>query len=161
MSRLLATFLVATTASAALAAPAPQVSWGKAGITLDQYRQDALECGLKGHYTDVSQTQDAKVLARASGRLENLPTTLDPMDYAVTQGHIIASARPDLRFRNVKNTLESTTAECLVERGYSRFTLTDEQRHALTKLKVGSDQRRAYLYSLASNPAVLQNQRVP
>jgi len=161
MSRLLVAFLIAAAASAATAAPAPQVSWGKAGITLEQYRQDSLECGLKGHYTDVSQTQDAKVLARASGQLENLPSTLDPMDYAVTSGHIVATARPDLRFRNVKNTLESATAQCLVERGYSRFTLTEDQRSALKKLKAGSDQRRAYLYSLASNPAVLQNQRLP
>jgi hypothetical protein len=161
MPRLLAACLFTIAASATIGAPAPQFSWGKAGITLDQYRQDALECGLKGHYTDVSQTQDAKVLARASGQLENLPSTLDPMDYAATQGHIIASARPDLRLRNVKDRLQSVTTKCLVERGYSRFTLRKEQQQALRKLKAGSDERRAYLYGLASNPAILESQRVP
>ena len=59
-------------ASASFAAPAPQESWGKVGISLAQYRQDALECGLKGHYTDVSNTQDAKELVTASRRLDNL-----------------------------------------------------------------------------------------
>ena len=83
------------------------------------------------------------------------------MDHAVTQGHIIASAWRDLRFSNVKDMMESVTTKCLVERGYSRFTLTEDQRQALSKLKAGSDERRAHLYSLASNPAVLQRQRVP
>src|SRR5437763_14365109 len=59
-------------------APAPQESWGKAGISLAQYRQDALECGLKGHYADVSNTQDAKELVRASRRLDNLQNTFAP-----------------------------------------------------------------------------------
>ncbi len=164
-------------ASSVHSAPAPQESWGKPGISLDQYRQDALECGLKGHYTDVASTQDAKVLVRASSQLDNLQNTFAPSTtrssgtgpastdvtdqmgrFAATQQHVIDSARPELRFRNIKKTLVSTTAECLVQRGYSRFTLTDDQRRVLRKLKPGSDARRGYLYSLASNPAVLQNQ---
>src|SRR5579872_4703522 len=60
--------------SLAAAAPAPQESWGKAGITLVQYRQDSLECGLKGYYTDISQTQDAKVFVKASRQLDAVTT---------------------------------------------------------------------------------------
>ena len=165
-------------ASVTFAAPAPQESWGKVGISLAQYRQDALECGLKGHYTDVSNTQDAKELVTASRRLDNLQNTFVPSttsssatgpastdvtdrmgQFADQQEHVIDSARPELRFRNIKKTLESTTAECLVQRGYSKFTLNDDQRRALRKLKPGSDQRRAYLYRLASDPLVLQRQR--
>jgi hypothetical protein len=165
-------------ATPAYAAPTPQESWGKAGISLAQYRQDALECGLKGHYTDVANTEDAKELVRASRRLDNLQNTFAPNttgssgsgpgstdvtdqmgQYAATQEHIIYSARPELRFRNIKKTLEATTAECLVQRGYSKFTLTDEQRRILRKLKPGSDERRAYLHALASDPLVLRNQR--
>jgi hypothetical protein len=79
--------------------------------------------------------------------------------YAATQQHIVDNARPELRYRNIKHTLEATTADCLVQRGYSKFTLTDEQRRALRRLKPGSDQRRAYLHALASDPLVLQSRR--
>jgi hypothetical protein len=160
------------------AAPAPQESWGKAGVSLAQYRQDSVECGLKGHYTDVSNTRDAQVLVNASRQLDTIQGTFAPNtvgaspsgpapsdvanqmgQYAATQQHIVDNARPELRYRNIKHTLEATTAECLVQRGYSKFTLTDEQRHALRKLKPGSDQRRAYLHTLASDPMVLQGQK--
>jgi hypothetical protein len=179
MRRLFAVSLCAVfLATSVHSAPLPQVSWGKSGISLAQYRADALECGLKGHYTDVANTQDAKELVRASRRLDSLQNSFSPSttgssgtgpastnvtdqmgQYAATQEHIIYSARPEMRFRNIKQTLESTTAECLVERGYSRFILTGDQRRVLRKLKPGSDERRAYLYGLASNPAVLQNQK--
>jgi hypothetical protein len=167
-------------ASGLLGAAAPQESWGKAGISLDQYRADALECGLQGHYTDVAGTQDAKELVRASRELDNLQSTFAPGTtgssgtgpvstdvagqfgrYATTQAHIIYNARPELRYHNIKKTLEAKTAACLVQRGYSKFVLTDSQRHALRKLKFGSEQRRLYLYDLASNPSVLQSQKAP
>ncbi|MFL6758731.1 hypothetical protein [Sphingomonas sp.] len=159
------------------AAPAPQESWGKAGVSLAQYRQDSVECGLKGHYTDVSNTQDAQVLINASRQLDTIQGTFAPNttgaspsgpppsdanqigQYAATQQHIVDNARPELRYRNIKHTLEATTADCLMQRGYSKFTLTDEQRRALRKLKPGSDQRRAYLHALASDPLVLQIQK--
>ena len=169
----------AALASAAVAAPAPQESWGKAGVSLDQYRQDALECGLQGHYTDISKTEDAKEFVRASRQLDTMTTstyapnttsaggtgpvgtdTVDQMArYAANQQHVIQGVRPDERFRNIKKTLVLKTQQCLTQRGYSPFTLTGEQRRQLKHLKAGSDARRAYLYSLASNPAVLQSQR--
>ena len=80
--------------------------------------------------------------------------------YAAQQRHIVESVRPDERSKSLKQLLVSKTEQCLVGRGYSKFELTEDQRHALRKLKAGSDERRAYLYSLASNPAVLQNQRI-
>jgi len=181
MRRLLMVSLPLVLASTAVSAPAPQESWGKAGITLAQYRQDALECGLKGHYTDVSKTEDAQALVKASKQLDavtsgaSAPTTTgasatgpemtDSVDqavrYAAQQQHIVDSARPDLRFRNIKKTLVSQDEQCLMQRGYSKFRLTDEQRGQLKHLKAGSDERRSYLHRLASDPAVLQVQKVP
>ena len=172
---------LATLASSAVSAPAPTESWGKAGITLAQYRQDALECGLKGYYTDISQTQDAKEFVRASRELDTVsagamgPSTTgsnstgpsnnnsieQAAQYADLQQHIVESVRPDERMRSIKKTLVANDQQCLVHKGYSKFVLTDDQRHALRRLKAGSDERRAYLYSLASNPAVLQSQRAP
>ena len=168
-------------ATSAAAAPAEKESWGKAGITLAQYRQDSLECGLQGHYTDISKTDDAKAFVKASRQLDAIttgatapmtvesnptgPATTNAADqmaqYAGQQQHIVESVRPNERFKSIKQTLVSQAEECLVKRGYSKFVLTDDQRHALRKLKSGSDQRRAYLYSLASNPTVLQTQRAP
>ena len=73
MRPLLAVSLIVMASSVA-AAPAPPESWGKAGISLDQYRQDALDCGLQGHYTDISKTEDAKELVRASRQLDAMTT---------------------------------------------------------------------------------------
>lgn len=161
------------------AAPAPQDSWGKAGVSLTQYRQDALECGLKGHYTDIAKTDDAQAFVKASRQLDNVttgvsapnvtgangtgPNSTDAMDqmveYANQQHHIVDSVHAEQRFRNIKQTLVAQDQQCLMQRGYTKFRLTDEQRHRLTKLKAGSDERRQYLYSLASDPAVLESQK--
>ncbi len=181
MHRLFAVSLFLTIlAGAANSAPAPEKSWGKPGISLDQYRKDSVECGVQGYYTDVSKTEDAQALVRASRQLDtvtagaiapNTPaggptnsTTVDLMDqalqYAQTQQHIVESVRPEERYRNIKKDLISNTQRCLVQRGYSQFRLTDDQRRRLRKLKFGSEERRAYLYSLATNPAILETQKV-
>jgi len=173
-----ASVVMTLVASAVDGAPAPTESWGKAGITLDQYRRDSVECGLKGHYTDISQTDDARAFAKASKQLDAVTTgasssmavgsnstgpdvtnaAQQAVEYAHQQENIVRSVRPEERFKSIKKTLVATTEECLASRGYLRFVLTEEQRKILRKLKAGSDQRRAYLYSLASNPAVLQSQ---
>ena len=160
-------------------APAPRESWGKAGVTLAQYRSDATYCGLQGYYTDISKTDDAKAFVKASKQLDAItagasaPMTLESnatgpdstnaadqaAEYADQQQHIVENVRPDERYKSIKKTLVANTEECLEKRGYSKFELTDAQRHALRRLKVGSDERRAYLYSLASDPAVLANQK--
>jgi hypothetical protein len=162
-----------------VSAPAPQESWGKAGVSLAQYRQDALECGLQGYYTDISKTDDAKAFVDASRQLDAVtngasapnttggsatgPASTDSIDqmvlYANQQQRIVENVRPDRRYRSIKQILLSRTDQCLAQRGYSKFVLTDEQRHALRKLKAGSEQRREYLYRLASNPVILQSQR--
>jgi hypothetical protein len=167
-------------AAPAASAPAQKESWGKAGITFAQYRQDALDCGLKGHYTDISKTDDARAFVKASKQLDAVtnggastpmtvesnatgPDTTNSIDqaveYASQQQHIVESIRPDERFKSIKKTLVSNDEQCLASRGYSKFELTDEQRKALRKLKAGSDARRRYLYDLASNPDVLQSQK--
>lgn len=166
-------------AAPGLAAPAPEESWGKAGISFDQYRQDAVECGREGYYLDISETADAKEFVKASRQLDTIngltpagttnvgpngQVTSNEVDqmarFAATQQHVIDNVRPDERFRSIKQTLQTTTDNCLINRGYSKFYLTDDQRHQLRKLKAGSEQRHNYLYGLASNPAVLDRQRV-
>jgi hypothetical protein len=174
-------FLALVLPASAKSAPAPEESWGKAGVSLAQYRQDALDCGLKGHYLDISKTDDAKAFVKASRELDAVttgasapavagangmgPSTTDSsvdqmVEYADQQQHIVESVRPDQRFHSIKRMLVDTTAHCLASRGYSKFRLTDEQRHQLRKLKFGSEERRVYLYNLGSNPVVLQRQGI-
>jgi hypothetical protein len=181
MGRLFVASLVSVVlAGRAISAPAPEETWGKAGISLDRYREDSVDCGLQGYYTDISKTEDAQELVRASRQLDTVtagaiapntpaggptnPATVDSMDqalqYAQTQQHIVESVRPDERFRNIKKSLISNTERCLIQRGYSKLRLTDDQRHRLRKLKFGSEERREYLYSLATNRSILARQKV-
>ena len=166
--------------ASANSAPAPEESWGKAGVSLAQYRQDALECALKGHYLDISKTDDAKAFVKASRQLDAVttgasaptitgangtgPSSTDSVDqmveYANRQHRIVESVRPEQRFHSINRMLVDRTGQCLANRGYSKFRLTEEQRHQLRKLKFGSDERRVYLYNLGSNPTVLQTQGV-
>src|SRR4051812_38226619 len=137
--------------ASANSAPAPEESWGKAGVSLAQYRQDALDCALRGHYLDISQSDDAKAFVKGSRELDAVtngasapaingasgmgPSTTDSVDqmveYANRQQRIVESVRPEQRFHSIKRMLVDRAAQCLANRGYSKFRLTDEQRHEL------------------------------
>ena len=68
------------------------------------------------------------------------------------------SIRPEQRIKELKQGMVGLVEDCLRERGYVQFRLTDDQREMLSKLDRGSDERREFLYSLASNPEVLNAQ---
>ena len=63
--------------------------------------------------------------------------------------------------RALKQGMVAVVEDCLKGRGYVQFRLTDEQREMLSRLDRGSDARREYLYSLASNAEVLDAQALP
>jgi hypothetical protein len=71
------------------------------------------------------------------------------------------SIRPERRMEELKQGMVAVVEDCLRERGYVRFRLTDDQREALSRLDRGSDERRQFLHSLASNAAVLDAQALP
>ena len=75
-------FLMLALPAPASSAPAPVDSWGKAGISLAQYRQDSVDCGLKGHYLDISKSDDAKAFAAASKQLDTVTTGASPPNMA-------------------------------------------------------------------------------
>ena len=152
----------------AWAASAPRLSWGKPGVSLSQYEADALTCGERGWYTDVSHTEAAKVLKDASGRLEGLysgaftapATSLQAAasDAAFSGQQIINGVQPEKQFAAVRATLQANVDQCLGELGYRRFRLTAAQEARLAGLKKGSPERREYLHGLASDPAVVDAQ---
>ena len=161
-------------AAPATAAPAPVDSWGRAGVAYETYRNDSLECGLLGHYADVSQTAQAQDFVRATRQMEGVDNTnyTGPGASAaqVTDGVVVTarqyeqirrSIRPERRIAELKQGMVEVVEGCLKERGYVQFRLTDAQRETLSKLERGSEERREYLYRLASNADVLDAQALP
>ena len=77
----------------------------------------------------------------------------DMVQRAATQQRTNDLANQKARTETLKN--------CLVQRGYTEFTLTPEQRTHLATLPEGSDARREYLYKLATDGKVLKSQGMP
>lgn len=137
---------------------APEASWGKAGVSYDQYREDTVACAREGLRTDIAGTEPVQSLVKSSTQLENELTRANP-DYG-NASRIREAARADLRFKEVKKIMEDQVAACLIRAGYSRFRMTEDQRAKLRKLKPGSTERRQYVHALASDAAVLKAQAI-
>lgn len=165
---------LALSAVPAAAEPRPVDSWGRADVSYEAYRNDALECGLVGYYADVSQTAEAQAFVGASRQLEAIdnPNYASPgaspadiaslgVEQARRYEQIRRSIRPEQKMRALKQGMEAVVEDCLRDRGYVQFRLTEDQREMLSHLDRGSDERRAFLHALASNPTVLQAQAVP
>jgi hypothetical protein len=161
-------------AAPAAAEPEPVDSWGRAGVAYETYRNDSLECGLVGYYADVSQTAEARAFVTATRQLESVdntnfaPPNATPEEAAYAAGgqahqyeRIRRSIRPEQKMRALKQGMVAVVEDCLRDRGYVRFRLTDEQRETLSRLDRGSEERREFLYRLASNPDVLAAQTLP
>jgi len=154
------------------------VSWGKPGITIEQYRRDAVECGRAGYYLDLSKTETAEVFKGATGQLQANEANLTNMAMLASGGppeervaaamqvggmvsrsvHIVEGTRPQEQMKAVGALMQGTVDDCLRQRGYIRFRLKDAQRRQLSRLHLGSAQRHAFLYSLATDPAILRDQ---
>jgi hypothetical protein len=154
-----------------LAAKAEASSWGKPGVSIDQYRMDAITCGRAGYYADVSDTQAAKTFKRATGELESNESDLSfaAMDPSPTgqikvanivnrSTRIVEGTRPGEQMKDVRDLMQAKVDDCLKGRGYVRFRLTDAQRKRLAHLHLGSPERHIYLHQLATDPAVLKVQ---
>jgi hypothetical protein len=158
----------------ATAQPKPVDSWGRAGVAYETYRNDSLECGLVGYNADVSQTEQAQAFVRATRQMEGSDTTnyvspgagaAQTMDGVIIQANryeqIRRSIRPEKQAKDLKRGMEAVVGDCLRERGYVQFRLTDDQRETLSHLDRGSEERREFLYRLASNADILHAQARP
>jgi hypothetical protein len=155
----------------AQAADAPKVAWGKAGVSYDQYRNEAYECAIVGLDTNIDNSEPVEKLRSATRQLEALDarqgvaSSTDPMGAGIRHAQDIAavqnSARPEQQFKEVKKILFSAMQQCMAQRGYIRFALTEDQRSEFAKFKDGSQERRVYLHKLATDPAILQQQKLP
>ena len=157
----IAAAVAACFASPAAPAPRPQQSWGKAGVSLEDYRTDAVECASMAYYSDVSGSPQAQAFIRGTRQFESIDgLPMDMYEMARRYGQIEQSVRPERQMHQLQLGMQQVVDICLEQRGYSRFALTDEQRKKLGKLKKGSDERRRYMHALASDPAILRNQPI-
>ena len=160
--RIAAFLAIAALPAAAIAAPAPLLSWGKSGVSLPTYRAESIGCAMRAYYTDVGDTHAAKNFVQGSKQIDTIVNSgADYMDAAASIGHVVDSVNPDRGIKEIKQFQLDLVARCLLDHGYHRFRLTDDQRKHLEKLKIGSDARHAYLHKLASDPDILQAQAAP
>jgi hypothetical protein len=160
--RVAAFLLAATLPAAVLAAPAPQLSWGKANVSLATYRSESVGCAMRAYYTDVGDTHAAKNFVQGSRQIDTIVNSgADYMDQATSIGHVVDSVNADQGIKEIKNFQLDLVAKCLLDHGYHRFRLTDDQRKHLEKLKIGSDARHTYLHKLAADPDILERQAAP
>jgi hypothetical protein len=175
---------IATAASLGLLAtpvsaePKPVDSWGRAGVDYDTYSNDSVECALIGHYADVSETEQAQKFVTASRRLQTsddhsmgafsgnpsadaAANMYQAAQAAARNEQIRSSIRPAKLMKELQQGLVGVVEACLIERGYSQFRLTEGQAEALSELERGSDERRHFLHSLASDATVLEEQALP
>lgn len=169
--------LLSLLAAPAMAADAPQLSWGKPGVSLPDYRADANLCASRAWNADVSDTEAAEVFREGTRQIDQITQTAggtatvddgapggtpDPitMNRQTQIARIVEAARPKERIAEVRNLQQDVMGACLRSLGYIRFALTDRQRKSLSKLKRGSDARHAFLHTLAADPVVLADQRV-
>ncbi len=171
------TLLAASTAALAAPPVPPDSSWGKPGVAYDQYRNDAVECARGAANKDVAGTEAAQTLVTASRELDRIADTMsvDTVSVSTTgtnleQASMIGTAgsyqhamekyKPDKQFEAIRTFQYGSLEQCLTERGYFRFQLTKAQARQLRRLKLGSMERRQFLYRLASDPAVLNRQKM-
>jgi hypothetical protein len=146
------------------AAKTEALSWGKPGVSIDQYRTDAISCGRMGYYADVSETEAARIFKNATGQLQanetDLANATGPriLDIVTRSAHIVDATNGPERIRDVGAQMQAQVGDCLRNRGYVRFRLTDAQRKRLGRLHLGSPERHAYLYRLATDPDILKAQ---
>jgi len=88
------------------------------------------------------------------------PAIARSLEMAQRYGHTVQGARVDVQMKRVGERLQSTVDGCLTSHGYRRFRLTREQQRQLSHLRPGSPERHAFLFSLASDPRVLEAQAV-
>ena len=179
--------LAAALATAAGAqAPSPAMlhhtSWGKAGVSLEDYRADAVACAREAVNLDIANTTAAKRLVAASRAIDTAYSgawmyapaatisfpSMGGMNTGGSGGvaggighdieQVMHAYRVDEQFADIAGLQYRTLDTCLTARGYHQFRLTAEQEAQLRHLRRGSEERRFYLHSLGSDPDVLNRQ---
>ncbi|MDF2970675.1 MAG: hypothetical protein K0R61_1125 [Microvirga sp.] len=166
------TILLLALALSACATPTAQTSWGKAGVSMADYRLDSAQCIIEASGGGPTQTAEASKSGDSnqnSSTTESRGGTNGPGGLS-SGGAIVysGSANPEdanqaaIQQRSqemqAKRAQKLRAERCLASRGYRQFKLTPEQAAHLAKLPEGSAERRAYLHSIGSDPTVIAAQ---
>lgn len=143
-----------TTAALALAFTASPAaardSWGRPNVSFAEYRADADQCS--------NAAFDAKLWVQPIYHLirAGYGMSMDVLSYAHAQ-HLVFHAIT----RNIADQLQDAVDRCLIDRGYTRFHLTDAQNRELSRFHRGTMERSQFLHSLAADPRVMAAQAIP
>jgi hypothetical protein len=160
---------IAGAAMLALASPAAMAdgkkkrneSWGKAGVSFVDYTADSLTCANQAYGVDV-KVKPYGPLGTGWNDVSLPPavwTKLTPGDVLVYTTTYVEGYKHAARL-DVVEQLQTVVDGCLTGKGYSKFQLTGAQMQQLRTLKMGSEERARFLYSLGSDANVLQAQGV-
>ncbi|HVY85543.1 MAG TPA: hypothetical protein VG943_10450 [Caulobacterales bacterium] len=181
MSRSVIAVVSLAALSACATTSAPVTSWGKAGVSMVDYRIDAGQCAVVAATANpnenaartaggISQQNGQPVMSQAATGGGPGTVTGGASGAAVPLGGSVYrdSASSDFVQRaalqqrtqeiEMQRARVQAQRDCLTQRGYREFRLTEEQRAHLATLPEGSDERRNYLYSLGSDANVLNAQ---
>jgi len=156
-------------------------SWGKSGVTLQDYVKDGTECAETSRYVttyikpatlrhldalSAAQLLDSVLKLGAGtpefnaiGLVANITALRSANDIARRTNTFSSQYESIISF-DVRDQLQAVLGKCLLERGYARIWLTKSQQATLRRLKRHSRERTAYLYSIGSNAEVMAEQQV-
>jgi len=136
-------------------------SWGRPGVSLAAYHDDALDCANRAYGVHVQMRPYGPASAAWAGAF--LPaaiwTSLTPGRIPVYTTTYVEGYRHAAWMDTVEQ-LQAVVDRCLTEKGYQRFRLTAAQVRALRHLPQGSAERERYLHSLGSDAQVLSTQSI-
>ena len=144
-------FASAALALALAASPAAaRDSWGKANVGFAEYRADADQCS--------SAAFDAKLWYQPIYHLvrAGYGMSMDVYSY----GHAVHMVQHAVT-ATIADQLQNAVDRCLIDRGYTRFRLTEAQDRQLGRFHRGSTERAHFLHGLAADPGVMAAQAIP
>jgi hypothetical protein len=136
-------------------------SWGRAGVSLATYHNDALDCANRAYGVDVQMRPYGPISAwfGASWMPAAIWTSLTPGRVPIYSSDYVEGYRHAAWMDTVEQ-LQAVVDSCLTERGYQRFRLTSAQVRTLRRLQQGSAEREQFLHSLGSSAQVLSAQAI-
>jgi len=149
-------------------------SWGKENVSKLDYQADTLLCATLAQQRNGDNAEKSAGGINGKNGTGRLPGGSDNVGNSagggtapsIGGGTYEGHASPDLVSRaanqqraqemQLKQARMETVRKCLVDRGYTEFELTAEQRAELAQLPQGSQARLDYLYKLGTNPDFLK-----
>jgi hypothetical protein len=146
--------LALPTAASAEGRP-PYISWGKEAVAFEQYRADAVACGIQGATRDMREQKAFKDVVHGTHFQESALDRGDPDEYVMIYKRNFRGNVPRLQ-----HFLVNGVEECLMGKGYTPFALTPAQESQLRRYDKGSEDRFRYLHRISSDPEILQDQQL-